>query len=38
MTETPHQTRPAQNEFCDDVLVSVEIVRTAPIGEPCRAT
>ena len=35
MTETPHKTGGA--EFPDDVLGSVEIVRIAAIGEPCRA-
>jgi hypothetical protein len=31
MTETPHTTGPAWAEFSDDVLESVEIVRTAAI-------
>jgi hypothetical protein len=38
MTETPRKTRPASAEFSADVLESVEVVRTAPIEEPCRAT
>jgi hypothetical protein len=37
MTETPHETGPVWAEFPADVLESVEIVRIAAIGEPCRA-
>ena len=37
MTETPHKTGPVSAEFSADVLESVEIVRAAPIEEPCRA-
>ena len=37
MTETPHKTGPAWAEFSDDVLESVETVRTAAIEAPCRA-
>ena len=37
MTETPHKNGSAWAEFSDDVLESVEIVRSAAIEEPCRA-
>jgi hypothetical protein len=36
MTETPHKTRPAWSEFSDDVLESVETVRSVAIEIPCR--
>ncbi len=36
MTETPHETGPAWAEFSDDVLESVETVRSAAIEVPCR--
>jgi hypothetical protein len=37
MTETPHQTGPAWVELSDDVLESVETVRSAAIEASCRA-
>jgi hypothetical protein len=37
MTETPRTTGQAWAEFSDDVLASVEVVRTAAIEAPCRA-
>jgi len=37
MTETPHQNGPAWVEFSDEVLASIEAVRTAAIEAPCRA-
>ena len=37
MTETPHKAGPALGEFSDDGLESVETVRTAAMGAPCRA-
>ena len=37
MTETPHKTGSAWAEFSDDVLESVEIVRSAAIEARCRA-
>ncbi len=37
MTKTPHKTGPAWVEFSDDVLESVETVRTAAIEAPCCA-
>src|SRR5271156_2584389 len=36
MTETPQKTGPAWVEFSDDVLESVETVRSAAIEAPCR--
>jgi hypothetical protein len=37
MTETPRKTGQARGEFYDDVLETVEAVRTAAIEAPCRA-
>jgi hypothetical protein len=37
MTETPHKTGLAWVEFSDDVLESVEMVRTAAIEAACCA-
>jgi hypothetical protein len=37
MTETPRQTGPAWVESSDDVLESVETVRSAVIEAPCHA-
>ena len=37
MTATPRKTGQARGEFSDDVLASVEAVRTAAIEAPCRA-
>jgi len=37
MTATPHKTGPAWVEFSDDVLESVEMLRTAAIESPCCA-
>ncbi len=37
MTKAPHKTGPGWVEFYDDVLESVETVRTAAIEAPCRA-
>jgi len=37
MTEALHKTGPAWAKFSDDVLESVETVRTAAIEAPCRA-
>ena len=37
MTAIPHKTGPARAEFSDDVLETVETVRTTAIEAPCRA-
>jgi len=38
MTETPHKSGLAWAELTDDALEAVEIIRTAAIEDPCRAT